>query len=88
MDETRKKEPLIRVEKRKERPAKQVRLLRLASVLLAIVAGGLFILCIGYNPFSVYATIVSGAFRSRSSWALCLPHFLPCSAGISLIGFS
>ena len=60
MDETRKKEPLIRVEKRKERPAKQVRLLRLASVLLAIVAGGLFILCIGYNPFSVYATIVSG----------------------------
>ena len=49
MDETRKKEPLIRIEKRKERPAKQVRLLRLASVVLAIVAGGLFILCIVFR---------------------------------------
>ena len=36
MDETRKKEPLIRVEKRKERPAKQVRLLRLALSLIHI----------------------------------------------------
>ena len=77
MDETRKKEPLIRVEKRKERPAKQVRLLRLASVLLAIVAGGLFILCIGYNPFSVYATIVSGAFRSSMAFQATIKVMVP-----------
>ena len=77
MDETRKKEPLIRVEKRKERPAKQVRLLRLASVLLAIVAGGLFILCIGYNPFSVYATIVSGAFRSSMAFQATIKLMVP-----------
>ena len=81
MDETRKKEPLIRVEKRKERPAKQVRLLRLASVLLAIVAGGLFILCIGYNPFSVYATIVSGAFRSSMAFRCVCYIFCPVLLG-------
>ena len=56
--ENSRKEPLIRIEKRSERPHGQIIRLRLLSVLLAIVAGGLFILFIGYNPFSVYGTIV------------------------------
>lgn len=61
-----KKEPFMRVVKRAgaELTNRQIMLLRLFSVLLAIAAGGLFILIIGQNPFSVFGTIVSGAFRS------------------------
>lgn len=60
-----KKEPLIRISKRTELSNKQIFILRIFSVLLAIIAGGLFVLIIGHNPISVYGTIISGAFRSQ-----------------------
>lgn len=82
-----KKEPLIRVIKGSERTKKQILVLRLISVILAIVAGGLFILCIGYNPFSVYGTIISGAFRSSMAFQatikLMIPMLIP-ALGITL----
>ena len=53
----------------------------------SIVAGGLFILFIGYNPFSVYGTIVSGAFRSTMAFQatikLMVPLLIP-ALGITL----
>ncbi len=58
-------EPLIRVVKRTERPPRQVTLLRALALVLSILAGGLFILSLGYNPIEIYATILSGAFRSK-----------------------
>lgn len=58
-------EPLIRTVKRAERSGKQMLILRLTALLLALVAGGLFVLLIGYNPIEIYATLVSGAFRSK-----------------------
>ena len=61
------KEPLIRITKRSELTSKQILLLRLGSVLLAIIAGGLFILCMGNNPISVYSTMIRGAFISKSA---------------------
>ena len=85
--ETKKKEPLIRIEKRSERPHGQIIRLRLLSVLFAILAGGLFILFIGYNPFSVYGTIISGAFRSTMAFQatikLMVPLLIP-ALGITL----
>ncbi len=63
-----KKEPLIRIGKRRELTNNRILLLRLFSVLLAVVAGGIFVLCIGHNPFGVYASIVSGAFRSAMAF--------------------
>ncbi|MDO4468742.1 MAG: ABC transporter permease [Bacillota bacterium] len=87
MENRKKKEPLIRIEKRSERTHNQIMRLRLLSVVLAIVAGGLFILCIGYNPFSVYGTIVSGAFRSTMAFQatikLMVPLLIP-ALGITL----
>ena len=87
MENMKKKEPLIRIEKRSERTHNQIMRLRLLSVLLAIVAGGLFILFIGYNPFSVYGTIVSGAFRSTMAFQatikLMIPLLIP-ALGITL----
>lgn len=59
------KEPFARTVKRAEMSNQKIVLLRLAAVLLSIVFGGLFILSIGHNPFAVYGTILSGAFRSK-----------------------
>ena len=61
---SRSKEPLIRISKRAELSKKQIVCLRFAALLLALAAGGIFILCLGYQPFAVYGTILSGSFRS------------------------
>ncbi len=58
------REPLVRTAKRADLPRHKVYLLRAAAVLLALLAGGLFIFTIGHNPFVIYATIIKGAFRS------------------------
>ena len=58
-------EPLIRVVKKAELGSRETFILRLEAILLALVAGGLFILIIGQNPFVIYKTIITGALRSR-----------------------
>ena len=75
--ETKKKEPLIRVVKHAELTRRQSVGLRILAVLLALVVGGLFIALIGYNPFEIYSTMVSGCFRSpmaiQSTIKFCIP---------------
>lgn len=62
-----KKEPLIRISKRTELGNNKIFLLRMISVLLAIVAGGVFVLLIGHNPIKVYGTIIGGALKSSTA---------------------
>ena len=85
--QTHKKEPLLRIVKRIELDSRNAMLLKLASIVGAIVAGGLFILAIGFNPFAVYATILNGAFRSaeavRATVKLAIP-LLISALGVSL----
>ena len=57
-------EPWVHVVKKTEISASKTLLLSILAVFASLVAGGLFILAIGQNPFSVYATIVKGAWRS------------------------
>ena len=64
IDSRKRTEPLLRVVKRAELTGRQIVLLRLLAVLLALAAGGLFILCLGYNPVAIYTRILSGATRS------------------------
>ncbi len=71
------KEPLVRISKRTELSNNRIFVLRLVSVLLAIIAGGIFILCIGHNPFSVYGTIISGAFRSTLAFQGTVKIMIP-----------
>ena len=54
---------MIRIVKTKEKSKKQQMLLRLAAFVLALCAGGLFLLVLGNNPFAIYGTILSGAAR-------------------------
>lgn len=82
-----KKEPLIRISKRSELSNNKIFMLRLFSVLLAIIAGGIFIAIIGHNPFSVYGTIVSGAFRSTLAFQGTVKIMIPLlitSLGVTL----
>lgn len=55
----------IRTVKRAQLPKNKVIALRLIALVLALIAGAIFILIIGNNPFSVYKTMVEGAFRSK-----------------------
>ncbi|MFI3172330.1 MAG: ABC transporter permease [Eubacteriales bacterium] len=63
-NETKTKEPFLRVVKRSELTNREIIILRTKAVLLSLVAGALFIAMIGQNPIAVYGTILSGAFRS------------------------
>lgn len=83
----RRNEPLLRVVKRSELTGRQIILLRLLAALLALAAGGLFILCLGYNPFTVYATILSGAMRSPMAIQATVKIVVPlliASLGVTL----
>lgn len=81
------KEPFARIVKKAEMSGKNVILLRLMAFILAIIAGGIFILFIGENPFKVYATIVAGAFRSALAFQGTIKIMVPLlitSLGVTL----
>ena len=81
------KEPFIRIVKKAELGKRETLILRLEALLLALVAGGLFILSLGHNPFAVYWTIVSGALRSpmaiQATVKIAIP-LLIASLGVTL----
>lgn len=74
---TRKKEPLIRTEKREELTKKQTYGLRLLAFCLALVAGGVFMLCLGFSPVGIYGTILYGAFRSSMAIQATVKNVIP-----------
>lgn len=59
-----KNEAFIKIAKRDELSSKQITILYIAAFFTAIIAGGIFLLCLGLNPFEAYYSIVMGAFRS------------------------
>ena len=80
-------EPFVRVVKRAELPAAKTTLLRLLAVLLSLIAGGVFIACVGQNPFVIYGTILSGAFRSVMAFQGTVKVMIPLlisSLGVTL----
>ncbi len=81
------KEPLVRMMKRAEMSSKEQLKLHLAAFLLALVAGGIFILVVGHNPFLVYGTIISGAVRSKMAIQATVKIIIPllmASLGVTL----
>lgn len=81
------KEPLIRIVKKAELGKRETFLLRLEALALALVAGGLFILSLGHNPFAVYGTIISGALRSKMAIQATVKIAIPlliASLGVTL----
>ncbi|WP_326910109.1 ABC transporter permease [Sedimentibacter sp. MB31-C6] len=81
------KEPFIRTVKNSERSKMDILKLRIIAFGLSLIAGGLFILLIGYDPFHVYATIISGAFRSKMAIQATIKIMIPLlmsSLGVTL----
>lgn len=79
--------PLIRTIKRAERSKFEIMRLRLYAFILALAAGGLFILLLGFSPFELYGTIVSGAFRSKMAIQATVKIMIPLlmsSLGVTL----
>ena len=60
------KEPLIRMVKRDTMPQKKAWGIRAAAFILSLVTGGIVILMLGHNPFSVYISMVKGAWGSST----------------------
>ena len=73
--------------KKAELGSRETFILRLEAILLALVAGGLFILIIGQNPFVIYKTIITGALRSgmaiQATVKIAIP-LLIASLGVTL----
>ncbi len=69
------REPIIRIAKRAKMP--NVFRLRCLAILLSLAAGGLFILCIGQNPFVIYGAIITGAFRSKMAVQATVKIMIP-----------
>lgn len=85
--EHKRKEPFIKVTKKAEMDNRQIVMLRILTVCLSIVAGGIFILLIGQNPFVIYGTILSGAFRSAMAIQATVKIMIPlliASLGVTL----
>lgn len=81
------KEPWIRVVKKAELGKRETLILRLEAIVLALVAGGFFILLIGQNPFAIYQTIVTGALRSEMAIQATVKIMIPlliASLGVTL----
>ncbi len=72
-----KQEPLLRIVKKTEISFGKTLALYLLAIVVAIIAGGIFIFAIGENPFSVYATIVRGAWRSEISTRATIKIAIP-----------
>ncbi len=66
---------------------KQAAIIRLTAVLLAVVASGIFLAIMGFNPFLVYKAMIEGAFgttyRLRSTVETAIPLIIT-SIGIMI----
>lgn len=60
------REPFVRMVRRESIKPSHVWLIRAAAVALALVIGGLIVLCLGHNPAAVYADMVIGSLGSRT----------------------
>jgi len=78
---------MLKIQKKQGLSQKQEALLRVGTVVLALVCAGLIMAALGYNPIDMYAKIIKGAlgssFNFRSTVAKCIP-LLIMSLGVSV----
>ena len=55
-------EPLIRIKKRTDLPVWKAWMIRIFSIVLALLIGAVIFSCLGYNPIEVYAAMIDGCF--------------------------
>ncbi|MBQ3378705.1 MAG: ABC transporter permease [Clostridia bacterium] len=75
--QAKKREPLLRIVKHAELSRTQSFLLRILAVVVALAVGGIFIASIGYDPFEIYKTMVTGCFRSVMAFQATVKFTIP-----------
>lgn len=81
------REPFIRIVKRAEMAKKKLLLFYATAIIAAVTAGGLFMALMGINPFSFYAVVISGCFKtalSKISLVRIIVPLLITSLGVAL----
>ena len=77
----------IHVVKRPPLPAKKVTLFYILAIVAALAVGGVFILCLGVNPFAFFAKVFTGSLQSKMArialMRIILPLFIT-SIGVSV----
>ena len=71
------KTPLIRLAKREGVSAANSWAIRIAAIVLALVVGGLVMVISGHNPFTGYATIISGSLGKPTAIRQTVKNFIP-----------
>ncbi|NLK69458.1 MAG: ABC transporter permease [Clostridiaceae bacterium] len=56
---------------------KQIIIIRLIAIMVALVASGIFIVMLGYNPITVYSNMISGALGSKIRLRATLLEMIP-----------
>lgn len=67
----------MQIIKREGTTKKQIILIRLIAIIAAIVASGIFILFLGYNPVVIYKNMISGALGSKIRFKATLLEMIP-----------
>ncbi len=77
----------IHVVKRPPLPAKKVTLLYIFAIFVALCVGGVFILCLGVNPFKFFAKVFTGSLQSKLARVALMRIIMPLfitSIGVSV----
>lgn len=78
---------MLKIQKKQGLTQKQEIFLRLSTVVLALVAAGIIMAILGYNPFTMYTKMIKGALGSpyyiKSTVEKCIP-LLIMSLGVSI----
>ncbi len=77
----------IHVVKRPPLPAKKVTLLYISAIFLALCFGGVFVLCLGVNPFKFFAKVFTGSLQSKMARVALMRIIMPLfitSIGVSV----
>ena len=78
---------MIKIEAQNNCPKCKAFTFRVIAILLALIVGGLFILCIHKNPLSVYSSMIEGAFGTKYRLTETIVKTIPmllCSLGIAV----
>ena len=71
------KTPLVRIAKRESMSPQAAMGVRVLSILLALVVGGILMACLGKNPVEAYGTILDGALGKTSALKQTAKYFIP-----------
>ncbi|NLT63386.1 MAG: ABC transporter permease [Clostridiales bacterium] len=62
-----KKEPFVRIAKREDISMQKAWFIRIAAILVALSIGAVIILILKHNPFEVYADMIRGSLKTKTS---------------------